>query len=173
MILLLLADQRHTSFSTNDRSIDRRAVCSSVGLNKDAREDDERALAAMVGAWCPRRRRLPEMTSMVMGLTDFCACDDESNFQVLWVLWVREPPINLNFLTHSTQKKMPKKSRPARDEPPLFPRGKMAKMATFRLTACCEPSSVVSPLFFSLYPNLSNHARVHLDPFGPGRYPDR
>ena len=76
MILLLSADQRHTSFSTNDRSIDRRAVCSSVELNKDEREDDERALAAMVGAWRPRRRRLPEMTSMVMGL-DFCAGDEK------------------------------------------------------------------------------------------------
>ena len=65
-MILLSADQRHTSFSTNERSIDRRAVCSSVGSNKDEREDDERALAAMVGAWRPRRRRLLEMKSMVM-----------------------------------------------------------------------------------------------------------
>ena len=80
MIILLhecRINRRHTSFSTNDRSIDRRAVCSSVGLNKDEREDDEWALPAMVGAWRPRRRRLPEMTSMVLMGLDFCACDEK------------------------------------------------------------------------------------------------
>lgn len=48
----------HTSFSTNERSIDRRAECSSVGLNRDDREDDERARDAIDGAWRPSRRRL-------------------------------------------------------------------------------------------------------------------
>lgn len=42
----------------NERSIDLNDECSSVRLNRDDREDDDRGRGAIDGAWRPSRRRL-------------------------------------------------------------------------------------------------------------------
>ena len=59
---------KHTSFSTNERSIDLNDECSSVGLNRDDRDDDDRACDAIDGAWRPSRRRLD--TNIMADMTD-------------------------------------------------------------------------------------------------------
>jgi len=63
-----MSSTKHTSFSTNERSIDLNDECSSVGLNRDDRDDDDRARDAIDGAWRPSRRRLD--TNIMADMTD-------------------------------------------------------------------------------------------------------
>ena len=53
---------KHTSFSTNEHSIDLNDKCSSAGLNRDDREDEDRGLAAQQTAAGHKHRLMADVT---------------------------------------------------------------------------------------------------------------
>ena len=61
---------KHTSFSTNEHSIDLNDKCSSVGLNRDDREDEDRGLAAQQTAAGHKHRLMADVTEKCRGLRE-------------------------------------------------------------------------------------------------------